>query len=113
MLDIQAVICVSMKTSQLLKIALIPILTASTLLSMSTTVLADKRKGQGIGGDYRYELWATEKNRSYYLKIWTRKSKPEKDPPYAETGSFDSSRKALNYFDCYYAGKSLPECPKR
>jgi hypothetical protein len=112
MLDIQAVICVSMKTSQLLKIALIPILTASTLLSMSTTVLADKRKGQGIGGDYRYELWATEKNRSYYLKIWTRKSNPKKDPYLKKTRGFDSSRKALIYFDCNYAKKSLPQCPQ-
>jgi hypothetical protein len=107
----QMIIGVSMKTSQLLKIALVPILAISTLLSISNTALADYLRGEGRGGDYIYELWSTDDGSSYYLKIWSDKANPKKDPS-SKTRSFKSSREALIYFDCNYAGKSLPECPK-
>jgi hypothetical protein len=111
MLKIQAIIGVSMKTSQLLKVALVPILAISTLISISSTALADYLRSEGRGGDYLYELWSTDDGNNYYLKIWSDKANPRKDPS-KQVGSFESSRKALIYFDCYYAGKSLPECPK-
>jgi hypothetical protein len=100
-----------MKTIQLLKIALVPILAISTLLSVSHTALADYLRGNGRGGDYIYELWSTDDGSSYYLKIWSDKEDPQKNP-FTKTRSFKSSREALNHFDCNYAHKSLPECPK-
>ncbi len=110
MIKMQAMIGVSMKTSQLLKIALVPILAISTLVSISNKALADYQRGEGRGGDYLYELWSTDDGSRYYLKIWSDKADPKKDPS-SQTGSFESSREALNYFDCNYARKSLPECP--
>ncbi|MGM3305533.1 hypothetical protein ACSQ6I_05990 [Anabaena sp. WFMT] len=110
-IDVKAIIGVSMKTTKILKIALIPILTISTLLSVSKTALADYLRSEGRGGDYLYELWSTDDGSNYYLKIWNDKEDPKKDPS-SQTGSFESSGEALNYFDCYYANKSLPECPK-
>jgi hypothetical protein len=69
-----------MKTSQLLKIALVPILAISTLLSVSHTALADYLRGNGRGGDYIYELWSTDDGSSYYLKIWSDKEDTQKNP---------------------------------
>jgi hypothetical protein len=111
MLEMQAIIGVSMKTSQLLKIALIPILAISTLLSVSKIALADYLRSDGRGGDYIYQLWSTDDGNNYYLKIWDKDENPQKDS-YVRRGGFKSSGEALNYFDCNYAGKSLPECPK-
>jgi hypothetical protein len=99
------------KTSKILKIALIPILAISTLLSISSTALANYLTSEGYGGDYRYELYSADDGSQYYLKIWYKDQDPKKDP-YYRFGVFNSSRQALNHFDCYYAGKSLPECPK-
>ena len=106
----QSIIGVSMKKSKLLKIVLVPILAISTLLSISNTALADYLISEGYGGEYRYELWSSDDG-NYYLKIWNRDENPQKDN-YTTTGNFESSGEALNHFDCYYAGKSLPECPK-
>jgi len=112
MLKMQAMIGVSMKTSQLLKIALVPILAISTLLSISNTALADYLTSEGYGGEYRYELWSSDDGQKYYLKIWDKDEDPKQDN-YRKTRNFESSRKALIHFDCNYAEKSLPECPKR
>jgi hypothetical protein len=111
MLKVLAMIGVSMKTSQVLKTALVPILAISTLLSISNTALADYLRSEGRGGDYVYELWSNDDGSSYYLKIWSDQANSKKDPS-SKTRSFKSSRDALIYFDCNYAGKSLPECPK-
>jgi hypothetical protein len=100
-----------MKVTQILKIAVIPILTILTFLSLSNSALADYLTSQGAGGDYRYELWSSDDGSYYYLKIWSDKADPNNDPD-STTGSFESSREALIYFDCNYAGKNLPECPK-
>ncbi|MEI6442861.1 MAG: hypothetical protein WCO29_06980 [Nostocales cyanobacterium ELA583] len=109
MLKMQAIIGVSMKTSQLLKIALVPILAISTLLSISNTALANYLTSEGYGGDYRYELYSADDGSKYYLKIWNKDKDPKKDP-YYRFGVFESSRKALIHFDCEYAKKKLREC---
>jgi len=111
MLKMQGMIGVSMKISQLLKIALVPILAISTLLSISNTALAKYLTSEGYGGNYRYELYSADDGSKYYLKVWYKDQDPKKDP-YYRFEVFESSRKALNHFDCYYADKSLPECPK-
>jgi hypothetical protein len=109
MLKMQAIIGVSMKTSQLLKIALVPILAISTLLSISNTALANYLTSEGYGGDYRYELYSADDGSKYYLKVWYKDQDPKKDP-YYRFGVFESSRKALIHFDCEYAKKKLREC---
>lgn len=100
-----------MKLSQILKIAVIPVLSGFTFVSASNTALADYLNSQGSGGDYRYELWSSDDNSNYYLKIWSVEASPTSSP-YTTTGGFDSSREALTYFDCNYAERSLPECPR-
>ncbi len=100
MLKMSAIIGVSMKTSQLLKIALVPILAISTLLSISSTALADYLTSEGYGGDYYYELWSSDDNKEYYLKIYDRDEDRTKYN-YWTVGGFKSSREALNYFDYY------------
>ncbi|WP_254449330.1 hypothetical protein [Anabaena sp. UHCC 0253] len=111
MLETQAIIGVSMKTNKILKVALLPILTVFTLMSAPNTALADYLRSEGFGGEYRYELWSSDDGNDYYLKIWNKDEDPQKDS-YSQSGSFESSREALIYFDCNYADKSLPECPK-
>ena len=98
-----------MKFIQTLKVAVIPILTVLSLLSASNKELADYLNSQGSGGDYRYELWSTDDNSGYYLKVWSDEASPNSEPGYTD-GSFNSTREALIYFDCNYANKNLPEC---
>jgi len=90
-------------------------LTTATILTASTTAMADSLVGNGSGGDsrgdYTYELWQTANNNGYYLKIWKRETNIQGEM-LSPNPSFESSRKALDYFDCNYAGKSLPVCPK-
>lgn len=100
-----------MKLIQILKIAVIPVLTVLSLLSASNKVLADYLTSQGSGGNYRYELWSSDDNSGYYLKVWRNEASPTSDPHHTD-GSFNSSREALIYFDCNYAERSLPECPR-
>ncbi|MEA5605599.1 hypothetical protein [Nostoc sp. UHCC 0252] len=100
-----------MKLIQILKVAVIPVLTVFSLVSASNVALADYLNSQGSGGDYRYELWSSDDNSSYYLKIWSVEASPDSSA-YSTTSSFDSSREALIHFDCHYAERSLPECPR-
>lgn len=100
-----------MKTAQILKMGLMPVLAIFTSLCVSNIALADYRTGEGAGGNYRYELWSSDDGKYYYLKIWSDKADPNNDR-YSTTRGFQSSREALIYFDCNYAGKSLPACPK-
>jgi hypothetical protein len=100
-----------MKLIQILKVAVIPVLTVLSLLSASNKVLADYLTSQGSGGNYRYELWVTDDNSHYYLKIWSTEASSNSGA-YSTTTSFTSSRDALIYFDCNYAGINLPECPQ-
>jgi hypothetical protein len=98
-----------MKLIQILKVAVIPVLAVFSCLSTSNTALADYLSSEGTGGDYRYELWSSDDNSNYYLKIWSSEASPESNP-YTITTKFTSSREALIYFDCTYARKNLPEC---
>ena len=98
-----------MKFIQTLKLVVIPVLTVLSLLSASNKVLADYLNSQGSGGDYRYELWSTDDNSDYYLKVWLYKESPNSEA-YTTTRRFPSAREALIYFDCNYANKNLPEC---
>ncbi|MFN5874224.1 MAG: hypothetical protein ACK44G_17115 [Aphanizomenon sp.] len=100
-----------MKTGQILKVAVLPILTVFTLVSVPKTARADYLTSEGYGGEYRYELWSSDNGKEYHLKIWDKNQDTKKDNVMSVV-RFESSRKALNYFDCYYAHKSLPECPK-
>ncbi|OUL19532.1 hypothetical protein BV378_32915 [Nostoc sp. RF31YmG] len=95
----------------MLKLAVVPVMAVFSCLSTSNIALADYLNSEGAGGDYRYELWSSDDSSNYYLKIWSREASQESNP-YNTTGNFTSSREALIYFDCNYAGKSLPECPK-
>ncbi|MBH8566047.1 hypothetical protein I8748_28450 [Nostoc sp. CENA67] len=98
-----------MKLFPIRKIAVIPVLTIFSLLSTSNTALADYLTSEGSGGNYRYQLWSSDDNNYYYLKIWLNEASPETDP-YSITEEFTSSREALIYFDCNYAGIDLAEC---
>ncbi|WP_375472607.1 hypothetical protein [uncultured Nostoc sp.] len=98
-----------MKLIQILKLAVIPVLTVLNFVSTSNTALADYLNSQGSGGNYRYELWSTDDNNYYYLKVWLYEASPESSP-YSTTRAFPSTREALIYFDCSYAEKNLPEC---
>lgn len=98
-----------MKLIQILKVAVIPVLTVFSLLSASNKALADYLNSEGAGGNYRYELWSTDDNSGYYLKIWLNEASPKSDP-YSTTRRFTSSREALIDFDCNYAEKNLLEC---
>ncbi|MEH2176052.1 hypothetical protein [Nostoc sp.] len=98
-----------MKLIQILKLAVIPVLTVFSFVSTSNTALADYLNSQGSGGNYRYELWSTDDNSYYYLKVWLYEASPESNP-YSTTRAFPSSREALIYFDCNFAEKNLPEC---
>jgi hypothetical protein len=97
-----------MKLSQLFKLAAISVLTAFTLVSTSNTALAEYLSSEGMGGNYRYELWQSDNN-NYYLKIWLREASSNSNP-YRITRQFSSSRDALIHFDCNYAERNLPEC---
>ncbi len=100
-----------MKLIQILKVAAISVVSGFTFVSTSNTALADYLNSQGSGGNYRYELWSTDDNSSYYLKIWLYEASPTSSPR-TTTRGFDSTREALIYFDCNYAERSLPECPR-
>lgn len=84
------------------------LLTTATILTMSNVARADYLVSNGGGGDYNYQLWTDEDNTHYYLKIWSRKADSSSGP--STTGDFESTRDALNYFDCSYAQKDLPVC---
>ncbi|MGH1397020.1 MAG: hypothetical protein ACRAVC_23740 [Trichormus sp.] len=99
-----------MKFTKLLKLAAISVLTTLSFVSTSNTALADYLSSEGMGGNYRYELWQSDNN-NYYLKIWLRDASSDSSP-YRITGQFASSRDALIHFDCYYAERNLPECPR-
>ncbi len=100
-----------MKSIQIPKIALIPVLTLFSVLTTFNSALADQLANEGTGGNYQYELWSSDDNSYYYLKIWSREANKQTDG-YTTTQSFASTQEALNHFDCNYALKSLPECPK-
>lgn len=100
-----------MKSSSFLKLTIIPILAVLSCIAVAHTAIADSLSSQGSGGNYRYELWSSDDKVSYYLKIWSREASPN-SKSYITTPNFDSVREALIYFDCNYAEKSLPECPR-
>ncbi|MHC5673881.1 hypothetical protein [Nostoc sp.] len=100
-----------MKLIQILKVAAIPVLTVFSFLSTSNTALADYLTSQGAGGKYRYELWSSDDNKDYYLKIWSNtQGSPESAPSYSITQHFSSTGDALDYFDCHYGGRANASC---
>ncbi|WP_335211769.1 hypothetical protein [Nostoc sp.] len=87
-----------MKLIQILKVAVIPVLTVFGFLSTSNTALADYLTNNGIQGKYHYELWSSDDNKDYYLKIWPNdQGSPESAPSYSITRHFSSNREALSY----------------
>ncbi|MBW4566951.1 MAG: hypothetical protein KME31_02700 [Tolypothrix carrinoi HA7290-LM1] len=95
----------------LFKKSILFLLTTATMLTTSTIAMADSLISNGGGGNYKYQLWRSTDNTEYFLKIWNRDSSTNSAPSYI-THSFESSRDALDYFDCNYANKSLPSCPR-
>lgn len=92
------------------------VLVAATVavLTVSSAAVADYQmssgsSGSGNGKDYAYEIWSNEQNTAYTLKVWLRANYPNSSP---WIHTFRSSTEAFNYFDCNYAQKSLPSCPK-
>lgn len=96
---------------QILKVAVITVSSVFSLLGAANIALADYLNSEGSGGNYRYELWSTDDSNYYYLKIWSNEASPKSNPN-ATITKFRSVREALIYFDCNYAGRSLPECPR-
>ncbi len=68
--------------------------------------------GEGKGGyvergaafDYAYELWTNAQNSQYILKVWELQG--SKRMQQVENRSFNSSRQALNHFDCRYSKRT-------
>ncbi len=58
---------------------------------------------RGVAFDYAYELWTNAKNSQYILKVWQLKGSQRMQQ--LESRSFNSSRQALDYFDCRYSKK--------
>jgi hypothetical protein len=83
---------------------------ALATILIPTVAMADSRVGSGSGGQYSYELWQNTDN-EYYVKVWNRDSSTQ-EPPARVSRDFQSSREALDHFDCVYAEKSLPVCPQ-
>uniref|UniRef100_A0A0C1N9Z1 Uncharacterized protein n=1 Tax=Tolypothrix bouteillei VB521301 TaxID=1479485 RepID=A0A0C1N9Z1_9CYAN len=79
--------------------------TIFALLTVSSTAIADSMTINGSGGNYSYEIWRTTDNKSYYLKVWERQSNRQ-GTPLNTIRNFESTGKALNYFDCHYARQS-------
>ncbi|HLO86382.1 MAG TPA: hypothetical protein VK203_15485 [Nostocaceae cyanobacterium] len=100
-----------MKSIKIPNIVVILIVTISAFLAGSNSALADYLSSEGSGGRYYYQLWSSDDSSYYYLKIWLLEQDP-KSRPYTQTRSFRSSSEALDYFDCNYADKSLPNCPR-
>jgi ABC-type long-subunit fatty acid transport system fused permease/ATPase subunit len=83
---------------------------ALATILIPTVVIADSRVSSGSGGKSSYELWQNADN-EYYLKVWNRDSSTQ-EAPVRISRDFKSSREALDHFDCVYAEKSLPVCPR-
>lgn len=92
---------------------LLTVLTLASLLSVPRIALADFMANSGSGGyydkitsrsyRYEYEVWANDDNTEYTLKVWKSQNYPNGST--YRSANFESARQALDYFDCYYAGK--------
>lgn len=77
-----------------------------TTQAAGLTKVGDGKGGyvnRGIAHDFAYELWTNQDNTSYNLKVWELKG--GKRTGQVANRTFESSREALNYFDCTYGGK--------
>ena len=93
------------------KTTLLAILTLASLLSFPRTALADFMANSGSGGyydkrtgqsyRYEYEVWSNDNNTAYTLKVWNSQDYPNGSSYRPVT--FESARRALDYFDCTYA----------
>jgi hypothetical protein len=90
------------------------LLAAVSVLTISSSALADYQMssgsaGRGDGKDYAYEIWSNNQNTVYTLKVWLRNDYPAGS---YTTHRFRSSKEASDYFECNYMQKSLPSCPQ-
>ncbi len=95
------------------KTSVLAMLTLATLLAFPRTALADFMANSGSGGyydkntsrsyRYEYEVWSNDNNTEYTLKVWDSKDYPNGSS--YRSVSFESAGKALDYFDCHYAGR--------
>lgn len=95
------------------KTTLLAILTLASLLAFPRIALADFMANSGSGGyydkstgrsyRYEYEVWSDDNNTAYTLKVWDSRDYPNGSSYRSVT--FESARKALDYFDCNYAQK--------
>jgi hypothetical protein len=76
--------------------------TGITLIGTTLLAGAEFRVNTGTSGDYAYELWRSDDGWEYTLKIWYRRDYPD-GSVYRHYGAFESSREALDYFECHYA----------
>lgn len=62
----------------------------------------------GASQYFYYEVWSNLSNTIYTLKVWNATDYPSSSP--FNERRFRSAREALDYFDCYYARRSIPSC---
>jgi hypothetical protein len=89
-----------------------PVLRSAQPLIATGDYLVNEGRGgytnsAGQAQDFYYEVWSA--NNRYILKVWPIQNYPKGS---YTTHSFRSSGEALDYFDCNYARKSLPACPR-
>ncbi len=80
-------------------------------LAPTTATAGDFRVSNGYGGEYAYEVWRSRDNTWYQLRVWRRQDYPRGTTIAME--QFPSSREALTRFDCDYARRAIPQCPRR
>lgn len=66
------------------------------------------RVSNGQGGTYQYQLWRNWNGAEHYLFVWRRGVSDSQSPSYSYV--FTSSREALDFFDCQFAERNLPNC---
>ncbi|MEM8807016.1 MAG: hypothetical protein AAGF01_13410 [Cyanobacteria bacterium P01_G01_bin.38] len=83
-------------------------LASVSILGLGSAAFAEFRVNTGAIGDYAYELWRSDNGREFTLQVWEREDYPE-NGMIREHGRFESTREALDYFDCYY-GENQSAC---
>ncbi|MBW4651470.1 MAG: hypothetical protein KME20_00170 [Kaiparowitsia implicata GSE-PSE-MK54-09C] len=81
-------------------------------LAPTTATAGDFRVSNGYGGEYAYEVWRSRDNTWYQLRVWRRQDYP-RGAGFIVDRTFLSSREALTHFDCDYARRAIPQCPRR
>lgn len=76
----------------------VPFFAGLNLLTAPFTSKKEPLIKKGSNGDYNYELWHTNSNSGYYLKIRKDGTYP-KGEKLRVIGSFNSAKEALDYLD--------------